>query len=563
MVDFDNTFFSKEFLDNWHHNYQKLEDYYKRENSFNGMSGELERWIEHQRNIKHLLPQELTDKLIALGVDVESQGNTWDVMFKQLSNFVQVNGHAFVPADHEHEVLRDWLIRQTINKRLLSNKQFEKLDKLNVDWDITMSRDQRWELMYARLQDFHAVFGHARVPQKWAKDPQLALWVQVQRRMHTQGKLRMDREQKLRNVDFVWNIKAVFDSQWKKKFGELEAFYKKHGHTRVPGKYSKLVGWMERQRMAKSRNQLAPEREKKLEGINFIWDFKDIKERAWDEKFNELKQFKKENGHAFVPVNYKENKSLGTWVASQRWLEAKEKLDPVKKKKLSLLGFVWSKDTEKELRAINDEKWEASFKELKAYKDKYGTCQVSLKINQVLQRWTCWQRKAFYEGKLSQERMDRLNELRFPWSIQEGYWMKMYDALLEFKKNFGHTRVPFQWEKNHKLADWVYRTKVHKESLEIQKVELLDGIGFDWSLTRRNVVPWKEMYGRLTAFKQKYGHTKVPVKWDEDLKLGKWVSRMRNERESLEPERVALLEAIEFDWGYRFSKKERQPEILK
>jgi len=141
--------------------------------------------------------------------------------------------------------------------------------------------------------------------------------------------------------------------------------------------------------------------------------------------------------------------------------------------------------------------------------------------------------------------------------------MKMYDALLEFKKNFGHTRVPFQWEKNHKLADWVYRTKVHKESLEIQKVELLDGIGFDWSLTRRNVVPWKEMYGRLTAFKQKYGHTKVPVKWDEDLKLGKWVSRMRNERESLEPERVALLEAIEFDWGYRFSKKERQPEILK
>jgi hypothetical protein len=30
---------------------------------------------------------------------------------------------------------------------------------------------------------------------------------------------------------------------------------------------------------------------------------------------------------------------------------------------------------------------------------------------------------------------------------------------------------------------------------------------------------------------------------------------MRSEREDLEPERVALLEALEFDWGYRFTRK--------
>ena len=563
MAEFGKMFFSKEFLDNWHSNYRKLEEFYKSAKSGDRITGELARWVDHQREIQHLLPPDLTAKLALVEIDLENRGSTWDIMFKQLSLFVQQFGHAFVPADHENEALRDWLIRQTLAKNLLSKTQFEKLDKLNVDWDITMSRDQRWELMYARLQDFHAVFGHSRVPQKWNKDPQLALWVQVQRRMHTQGKLRKYREQKLREVDFVWSIKTIFDSQWKQKFEELEAFYKKNGHTRVPGKNSKLVGWMERQRLAKSTGQLSAERLKKLEGIGFIWNFQDIKEQAWEQKFNELKQFRQEHGHAFVPVNYKENKPLGTWVASQRWLEAKGKLKPGKKRKLTQLGFVWSKDTEKKLKAINDEKWEASFKQLKAYKNKYGTCQVSLKVNKVLQRWTCWQRKAFYEGKLSQERMDRLNEIRFPWSIQEGYWMKMYDALIDFKNKFGHTRVPFQWSKNHKLADWVYRTRVNKGSLEIQKIELLDDIGFDWSLVRRNVVPWKEMYGRLTAFKQKHGHTKVPVKWQEDLKLGKWVSRMRNERETLDPERVALLEAIEFDWGYRFSKQEKQAEYLK
>lgn len=559
MADLDKEFFNKKFLEKWSSNYKRLEKVANSSGKVKDkLDRELETWLAHQKNIKHLLPHELQDKLSALGVDLEDQGDVWEEMYRQLSQFVLKTGHSHVPVDPEYEALRDWLTRQIINRSLLTEEQFQKLDSVNVDWEMVVSRDHRWEVMYQRLRQFYHTYGHSRVPQKWHQDKQLALWVQVQRRMFTQGKLRKDREQKLREVEFVWSIQTIFDAQWQKHFDELLAFYKKHGHTRVPSKRDKLVGWMERQRLAKSRGQLPKERMKMLEEIHFIWDFKNIKQKAWEDKFKQLKEFWKENGHAFVPVNYKENKSLGTWVASQRWLEAKGKLDPAKKKKLDQLGFVWTKDTEKELKAINDEKWEESFEKLKAYKEKYGTCQVSLRVDRVLQRWTCWQRKAFYEGKLPEDRLNRLNEIRFPWSIQEGYWMKMYDALLSFKTKYGHTRVPFQWKENHKLADWVYRTKVNKDSLEVQKIELLDDIGFDWRLVRRNVIPWKEMYGRLVTFKQRYGHTKVPVKWEKDPKLGKWVSRMRNERETMEPERVALLEAIEFDWGYKFvTKKEK------
>lgn len=562
MADLKKIFLTKEFQDSWNLNYNK----YKKLRKTIGSAGKIENiadpglhaWIEHQRDIKDLLPQELKEKLMTLGVDLEQQKDSWEEMYQELNHFVLRHGHAHVPADPEYDALRDWLTRQIINRSLLTDEQFQKLDSSAVDWEMTVSRDHRWEVMYQRLRNFYYTYGHSRVPQKWDMDKQLALWVQVQRRTYTQGKLKKDREQKLREVEFVWSVQTIFDAQWQQHFDTLVAFYKKHGHTRVPTKHEKLVGWMERQRLAKSKGQLDKKRKEMLDGINFIWDFKDIKRKAWEEKFKQLKEFHKEHGHAFVPVNYKENKSLGTWVASQRWLEAKGKLDSGKKKKLDQLGFVWSKDTEKELKAINDEKWEESFNKLKAYKEKYGTCQVSLKVDRVLQRWTCWQRKAFYEGKLPEDRLNRLNELRFPWSIQEGYWMKMYDALLEFKKKYGHTRIPFQWKENHKLADWVYRTKVNKDSLEVQKIELLDKIGFDWSLTRRNVVPWKEMYARLITFKQKYGHTKVPVKWEKDTKLGKWVSRMRNERENMDPERVALLEAIEFDWGYKFAPKKEK-----
>lgn len=558
MKDLENIFVNREFLDIWYDNYRKLEHYCKEgKEATVRIDAELERWAETQKRIRHLLPAGLNKKLSLLAFDFEDKDKSWEESFGQLLEFVNQHGHAYLPDEKEYEALKDWLNRQTINKSLLSANQLQKLESLGVNWEIPVTRDHRWELMYRKLQDFYAAFGHSRVPQKWKKDKKLAHWVQVQRRMYTQGKLRKDREEKLLRVDFVWTIKTVFDSQWKKYYDELEAFYRRHGHTKVPSRFTKMVRWIERQRAAKANNIMPADREELLNGLNFIWSYDGIKKKEWEEKYRQLKAYRKKHGHSFVPVNCKENKVLGTWVATQRWLESKGKLAPEKKQKLDDLGFVWSKDTLKKLNSRYSSKWEESFLKLKNYKKIHGTCQVSLKIDPVLQRWTCAQRNAFYAGKLSQDRLDRLNGIRFPWSIKEGYWMKMYDALLEFKARYGHTKVPFQWSKNHKLADWVYRTKVNKDNLEVQKIELLDEIGFDWTLARRNVVPWKTMYKRLVDFKHEHGHTQVPVKWKKDPKLGKWVSRMRYEKDNLDPERVLLLDAIDFNWAYR-SKKGRQ-----
>ena len=90
--------------------------------------------------------------------------------------------------------------------------------------------------MYLSLLDFYKVFNHCRVPQNWHVDKQLALWVKVQRRRHGHGKLLKDRERKLEELNFVWNIKTVFDSQWQECFQELGNFIQMNGHCRVPGK---------------------------------------------------------------------------------------------------------------------------------------------------------------------------------------------------------------------------------------------------------------------------------------------------------------------------------------
>ncbi|WP_162052258.1 helicase associated domain-containing protein [Pontibacter pamirensis] len=550
------SLFNKEYLDEWYSNYWKLKPYVsKNEFTTVDIDKELAQWVSIQRRIRHLLPGELKEKLEELRFVIEETTCSWNAMYRQLSLFVQETGHTSIPDDEKHEQLKDWLMRQIINKKLLSESQLQQLDKLEVDWDIAISRDHRWNQMYWRLNDFYTTFGHCRVPRRWPTDKQLALWVIMQRKMHMKCKLSEDRERRLNELKFIWSIRDVYDAQWEKFYQQLVAYSRRYGHCRVPYKHTKLVSWIERQRLSRQKHQLPQDRYKRLEEIGFTWNCDDMKRRSWEERYEQLEEYKKANGHCFVPTNYRENKSLGIWVATQRRLEAKGKLQEAKKKRLDQLGFVWGKRVKHKLQSVYDKQWNDNFKKLKAYRQEHGSCQVSLKLDPVLQQWTSWQRKLFYQGKLSLARINRLNEIHFPWSLQEEYWMKMYEALAEFKVRFGHTRVPFRWEPNPQLSAWVYRMRLSKLDLSTQKIELLEQIGFIWTLSRRSILPWKTMYNRLVEFQQGHGHTRVPVKWQEDPKLGKWVSRMRQERGKLDPERVLLLEAIGFDWGHRFNYK--------
>ncbi|MGV3640553.1 MAG: helicase associated domain-containing protein, partial [Adhaeribacter sp.] len=535
------SIFNNEFVCKWHGHYAKLKAYVNQQQCPGGAPDEkMLQWIKLQRRIRHMLPDELKERLAELNLVGEEANHSWEDRYKQLSHFKQETGHTALPDAKQYEPLKDWLVRQIINKRLLTEKQHQLLDQLGVNWDMSVSRDHRWEVMFWRLSDFYKSFGHCRVPQLWANDKQLAHWVRVQRLKHAQGKLRQDRERRLNELNFTWTIQVVYDAQWQKFFQALLSFRNRYGHMRVPANQEKLVSWIERQRLARKKNQLPPDRVKRLDEIGFIWSCEEVNGRSWDEKFAQLKAYKKKHGHSFVPANCKDNRSLGIWVSTQRGLEAKGELQAVKKKKLDQLGFVWSRDMPRKLQSVSDAHWMASLEKLKAYKQKHGTCQVSLKIDPVLQRWTSWQRKLFYQGKLSQDRIDKLQEIRFSWNVQEGYWQKMYEALVAFRNTHGHTQVPCQGGPNPKLSAWLYRLRANKQALSHRKVELLNQLGLDWSLRKKTLMSWESMYKQLVAFKKEHHHTRVPVKWPPSPRLGKWVSRMRYERGKLDPERLAL-----------------------
>lgn len=472
----------------------------------------------------------------------------WEIMFLQFKNFVSRNGQTNISSHPENDNLKDWINRQIINKPYLSECQFLKLDKLGLNWNIVLSRDHAWELMFRRLEDFRKIFGHCRVPHNWEKDKQLALWVTRQRKMNLQGKILDTRRQMLNRIGFTWAVQETFNAQWEHYFQQLADFKKEFGHCNVPGKQTKLVSWIERQRLLKKKMRLTSQREHRFNELNFIWEFDKIKKDAWEEKYLQLAAFKKAHGHSFVPVKYDENKRLGNWIALQRKLQSQGKLSDVRVKKLDKLNFVWSSQTRTLLKREYDLLWDKNFKKLNEYKKLHGTCQVSLKSDPLLQAWTVWQRKMFYEGRMDNHRISQLNSISFPWSLNEDYWQKMFDLLCRFYNRFGHTRIPPQGTENRRLSAWVYRMKSDKSKLDSDKVVLLNQLGFDWTIHHKIVAGWPAMYDRFLAFKKEYGHTRVPVKWVEDPKLGKWVSRMRSEKKKLCKERLALLQAAGFHW---------------
>lgn len=87
---------------------------------------------------------------------------------------------------------------------------------------------------------------------------------------------------------------------------------------------------------------------------------------------------------------------------------------------------------------------------------------------------------------MTQERIDLLNSIDFPWKTKED-WQTRYSELLEFHKSNGHLNVPRVHDKSPKLYRWVncqrmeYQKYVANQPcrLKADQAKLLDEIGFD------------------------------------------------------------------------------------
>ena len=200
---------------------------------------------------------------------------------------------------------------------------------------------------------------------------------------------------------------------WETRVNELIKYKAKHGDCDVPVRQGKLGMWVSNQRQCYMADSLSQDRIDRLSGIGFKWALK-VKgpEVPWETRFDQLVQYKANHGDCNIPTTQGQ---LGTWVSTQRANYRKGKLSQDRITCLDGIDFDWPRPRGSSRIDSKVVPWETRFDELVQYKAEHGDCNVPRSQGQ-LGWWAVTQRQSYRKGKLSQERINRLNGMGFDWT---------------------------------------------------------------------------------------------------------------------------------------------------
>jgi hypothetical protein len=474
-------------LGTWDEMYSLLEQFKTREGHCNVPQSHTEdganlgKSVSHQRHLKKegKLDPEREKRLEEIGFQWMTSA-TWDEMYALLQQFKEREGHCTVPQSHKEDDanLGVWGSdqRRLKSKGKLHSDRKARLEEIGFEWVLPSAA---WDDMYALLKQFLKREGHCNVPTSQNEDgATLGTWVRDQRQLKRKEKLNQDREKRLEEISFEWAISVP----WEDMLSLLKNFKKREGHCNVPHSHTEdganLGTWVSRQRHLKTKEKLNPDRQKRLEEIDFEWVCV-LPSATWDETHDLLKQFNAREGHCDVPQSHIESGiNLGRWVKDQRQLKKKEKLDPDREKRLEATGFEW---------VLPSPSWDKMFALLQQFKTREGHCSVAMRHTEdgiKLGVWVGNQRQLKRKQKLDPDREKRLEEIGFEWVLPLAAWDNMFALLKQFKKREGHCSVPTSHkEDGSNLATWISTQRRLEKigKLDPDRQKLLDDFGFKWA----------------------------------------------------------------------------------
>jgi superfamily II DNA or RNA helicase len=262
---------------------------------------------------------------------------------------------------------------------------------------------------------------------------------------------------------------------------------------------------------------------------------------SWDEWYGRLTLYKNREGHCSVPAQYKtsDGHRLGSWVSIQR---LSQKLSDERKARLDALGFDW---------APHDTAWGVGLAHFRAFVNEHRHCHVPPQYKSPdgykLGRWVI--RRRFKKDTLGADQIGILDSLGFDWDPITTQWEEGFERLQAYLKEFKDCRVPRQYKTpdGYRLGGWVGEQRVNQDTCSPERKARLDALGFDWDPYGTD---WDQGFGHLQAYVREYKDCRVPhfYKLSNGYRLGGWILKQRQSRDTLSAERKARLDALGFDW---------------
>ena len=250
---------------------------------------------------------------------------------------------------------------------------------------------------------------------------------------------------------------------------------------------------------------------------------------------------------------------LGKWVGRQR-----EKKDELSTERIALLESLpqWSWD-------VFVEQWDAGFQFLKTYAEETGSARPSARFKTKdgfrLGGWVSTQREK--KDELSTERIALLESLpQWSWDVFVEQWDAGFQFLKTYAEETGSARpsAQFKTKDGFRLGLWTGNQRRNKDTLSPERIALLESLPqWSWDLISDK---WNERFQFLKTYAEETGSARpsAQFKTKDGFRLGLWVSTKRLGKDSLSPERIALLELLpQWSWDPISDKWNQGYEYLK
>ncbi len=431
--------------------------------------------------------------------------SSWDLMYALACEYHQEHGNLNIPYDYltpDGYTLGNWLatqkrVRKGLKKGALSKDQIQKLDALGINWDGLI--DGRWNLKFNALCDYYEEHGNVDVPAGFISSDgvHLGQWIKtlrVSRASSLQAKyLTPERIEALDAMGMIWDKN---DYIWERNYQAAQAFFQEHGNLKMPQNYKTEDGiglwrWIKhtqdvyRDSMGVSLND---DQKTRLEAIGVQLPSVCELENSWQTGYKQAREYFNANGHLEVPLVYKtaSGYSLGKWIAHERTIAKQNANSPTRpyslthKFLLDQIGMIW------ELQQADS--WMQHYVVAQRYFAEHHNLDIpkSFVYDDVwLGDWLVRQRHARNSGKLSEERINLLDQLKFSWEDRLALqWDDFFRQAEKYYQDHGHLRI----SADHKsLGTWVtaQRDKYAQGKLSEDQIARLNSIGMHWKKRKR------------------------------------------------------------------------------
>lgn len=286
---------------------------------------------------------------------------------------------------------------------------------------------------------------------------------------------------------------------------------------------------------------------------------------SWNIYYSEAENYYKKNGNLFIPKTYvtASGLKLGGWLSAQRKVYTEKTaghLSAEQIRQLEDIGMDWEN--------VNDRKFRMGAEKLEEYQKQFGNTDVPsgyvTEDGYELGHWIGNMRMAYKNGKLNEQKTEKLNRLGMIWDVRSYRWENSYQEAKKYYDTHGDLNVPSDYvtENGTSLGRWVANQikarngkKAGAAQLSLEQEEKLKAIGINWKNKFED--SWNMRYALARSYYEEHGNLELPFNYTvEGINIDKWVRNIRLKRVNpqasnlnLTEERILQLNQIGMRWS--------------